>query len=157
MVRFWTETVKRYYIAVIIASLLMDVVVEPFFDFHHYTDIWQVTGVTVQGDPLFVLLQYPLTALIWVGVPRLVQIYADVNWRSAFYTGFVLLAIVEEVINEYIIQFWTYTENIAWTNNFWINLPIIIVLGWLTWAVLADLIATGYSESRRKHRTIQIS
>jgi len=150
MERFWSPAVKRYYVAVLVAAVVIDIVIEPWLDLHRYTKIWNVTGVVIRGDPLFVDLQYPITAAIWVGIPRALQRLTNWRWRVAYYGGFVVVAIGEELLNKYVVRFWYYTDRIAWTDSFWVNLPIIILLGWLTWALLGDLIATGYTAYRKR-------
>lgn len=154
MAQLWTRPVKRYYVALVGAALLIDAGIEPYLGHHYYADIWSVTGVTVQGDPLLILLSYPVTALVWLGIIRALQLISGLGWRTAYYSGFTVIGIVEEVFNQYIFRLWTYTDRVAWTDSFWVNLPIIILLGWIAWIAVADLFVVAYDRRVRAFTSV---
>jgi uncharacterized membrane protein len=141
--KIWSSNVRLYFLGLLGAAIIIDSLIEPLIGLHEYTSVWNLTGISIAGDPLIVFLQYPLTVGIWILAIRAIQIKSSWTWRKSYYLGFTGIAAVEEILNQYVIRLWTYSDKIAWTGSFWINLPVIILLGWITWILLGDLLATG--------------
>ena len=135
-----TPDVRAYFLAMLIFVIVLDFVIEPMLKLYTYSNLWYVTGITINGKPLLLLIEYPLAVALWIGAARLVQRSLRWGWRRAFYGTFLAFAILEELFNNFVVRLWTYSGCVLWTGNFWLDLPPRLVFGWMLWALLVDVI-----------------
>lgn len=150
---FITPDVRAYFLAMLIFVIVLDYAIEPMLDLYTYSNLWYVTGITINGKPLLLLVEYPLAVALWIAGARFVQRSRRWGWRRAFYGAFLGFAILEELFNHFVVRLWTYSGRVLWTSNFWLDLLPRLVFGWMLWALIVDVII---ALSKRLRTTIAI-